>query len=956
MAISFNETFYLEQKLAQLQAAGETGFETTADVQEAFATAGLTAEAHYLQHGASEGLNPSADFDTNVYLDSKLAQLSAAGGFENITTREELAAFLKDSGLSPLEHYNQHGAAEGVSPSAEFNAQAYLANKLADLQANDTDGTYADWTTDELLAFFNDNGLTPLDHYTQFGRVENISPLPVEEGSGLTEVLVNLQQAQADTAASLEGVAAVVNGNLEKPLEGEALETYQEGYTAKQAQTDLAAAKQAVEDAQADVAQAEANLLTAGTVQFSAYAGGVANFDGNVSNTEVQNLVQNIEFITSQTRMTQANLDRAETDAQALVDNDERQYLVDGATAAVVVDAEGSVTAPAGHTAVYTFENEAGETVYTTAANNGAGTSYDFAGIAATKVPEAYDAATGADIVAAGTPVAYDAATGADIVASGTPVSYSEATTDQVVSLATASTDTNAPDPDGNGDYTATIGGTLYTFTVTGRSDGVAGTYTVEPDTTVNVDAQGALTTDANDIDPNGNGTYSVSVDGGLTEVVVTGRDGTAEGTVAPALNFDAQGALTTDANDIDSNGNGTYSVSVDGVLTEVVVTGRDGTAEGTVAPALNFDAQGALTTATDAGVEYTADDLVELQSAAEVQANITTTQNALDSDIAAKGDNEALLVELRDAILAYSAAGNSLTSGDAADIDGQGTSLAVLLETINGAFATEDNEATDTNEREDAIDAIVADFTADLYDLDAELATDENFEPEAAEKAVQDALDAVTNRDELEVAVEDAKAAFEATVTGDILNTVKALQEERDALEQAIVDENSDLADAEAYASDMQDAVDAYEADAGRVEELRTQLEEEFGIANLVDLEAATESGTAGEGDLYLFSENSVSVEMTNFEADDILFLGTGFTQRELGEDDVLADARLGEAGTLEVFFQQDGDDAKLFVEQFEGAGSALNNAEITEITLTGVSVEDLQFENGQVSIIEAA
>jgi len=91
MAISFNETFYLEQKLAQLQAAGEAGFETTADVQEAFAAAGLTAEAHYLQYGASEGLNPSADFDTNVYLDSKLAQLSTAGGFENITTREALA-------------------------------------------------------------------------------------------------------------------------------------------------------------------------------------------------------------------------------------------------------------------------------------------------------------------------------------------------------------------------------------------------------------------------------------------------------------------------------------------------------------------------------------------------------------------------------------------------------------------------------------------------------------------------------------------------------------------------------------------------------------------------------------------------------------------------------------------------------------------------------------------------
>lgn len=130
MAISFNEAYYLEQKLAQLQQAGETGFESTADVQAAFAASGLTAEQHYNQFGTAEGLNPSPEFNTDVYLNQKLAQLQADGeeGFE--TTADVLAAF-QNAGLSPLEHYNQFGAFEAISPNNDFNAEFYLEQKTS---------------------------------------------------------------------------------------------------------------------------------------------------------------------------------------------------------------------------------------------------------------------------------------------------------------------------------------------------------------------------------------------------------------------------------------------------------------------------------------------------------------------------------------------------------------------------------------------------------------------------------------------------------------------------------------------------------------------------------------------------------------------------------------------------------------------------------------------------------
>jgi hypothetical protein len=172
MAISFNEAYYLEQKLAQLQQAGETGFESTADVQAAFAASGLTAEQHYNQFGTAEGLNPSPEFNTDVYLNQKLAQLQADGeeGFE--TTADVLAAF-QNAGLSPLEHYNQFGAFEAISPNNDFNAEFYLEQKLAQLQEAGETGFE---TTDDVLAAFQAAGLSPLDHYNQFGAFEALSP------------------------------------------------------------------------------------------------------------------------------------------------------------------------------------------------------------------------------------------------------------------------------------------------------------------------------------------------------------------------------------------------------------------------------------------------------------------------------------------------------------------------------------------------------------------------------------------------------------------------------------------------------------------------------------------------------------------------------------------------------------------------------------------------------------
>lgn len=122
----------------------------------------------------------------------------------------------------------------------------------------------------------------------------------------------------------------------------------------------------------------------------------------------------------------------------------------------------------------------------------------------------------------------------------------------------------------------------------------------------------------------------------------------------------------------------------------------------------------------------------------------------------------------------------------------------------------------------------------------------------------------------------------------------------------------------------------------------------EEFGV----------ELNTSGVGteadDLFVFADAELDISGFGLQGDDLLYIGEGFTEQRLAGD-VTTD-RLGDSATLEVFFQQDGNNAVIYVENEAFAGNARSDADLTKITLTGVSIDDLQFENGFVSIVEAA
>src|SRR5690554_3087544 len=99
------------------------------------------------------------EFNTEFYLQSKFNQLEAEGLLEEfgLTSVEELATYFAENGVDVKEHYLNYGMSEGINPSAEFDTNAYLEAKLAELQDVEKYGdTYADYTVEEVIAAFQD--------------------------------------------------------------------------------------------------------------------------------------------------------------------------------------------------------------------------------------------------------------------------------------------------------------------------------------------------------------------------------------------------------------------------------------------------------------------------------------------------------------------------------------------------------------------------------------------------------------------------------------------------------------------------------------------------------------------------------------------------------------------------------------------------------------------------------
>jgi len=154
----FDAAYYLAQKAAALtKSTGQTW--TAAQVEVAFAEAGMSPSQHYLLYGYNEGLEPNEFFNKNAYLASKAAAA-------NVTPVEFLNSWKAFSGTNNVFlHYIQYGSFEdGVNPSSGFNDKAYYEAKAA-LVGN---GTTWEQVRDAIKAA----GYNAISHYQEFAAAE----------------------------------------------------------------------------------------------------------------------------------------------------------------------------------------------------------------------------------------------------------------------------------------------------------------------------------------------------------------------------------------------------------------------------------------------------------------------------------------------------------------------------------------------------------------------------------------------------------------------------------------------------------------------------------------------------------------------------------------------------------------------------------------------------------------
>lgn len=145
-------------------------------MKAAFDEAGFTPYTHFEAFGNSvdENISPTSQFDINFYLAAKSLELNdrVYQGKSDWTPEKVMQAF-KDAGITAWDHYQQFGFMEDIAPNENFDSGKYFLAKVAELNSTNYEGR-SDWTVAEVKQAFKDAGLTPVEHYAEYGKAENV--------------------------------------------------------------------------------------------------------------------------------------------------------------------------------------------------------------------------------------------------------------------------------------------------------------------------------------------------------------------------------------------------------------------------------------------------------------------------------------------------------------------------------------------------------------------------------------------------------------------------------------------------------------------------------------------------------------------------------------------------------------------------------------------------------------
>lgn len=352
-------------------------------------------------------------------------------------------------------------------------------------------------------------------------------------------------------------------------------------------------------------------------------------------------------------------------------------------------------------------------------------------------------------------------------------------------------------------------------------------------------------------------------------------------------------------------------------------------------------DAQAALTAAgsyvyTDASPEVTeamiADDREKLAKALQDAEKAINDIPGLKTAVNALLSAEKRLEQAEEAEEAAEATFN----GELGRVNGIDPALGYVL---NAGFDPEDEDELTFVEDGNGDPVIVFDPATNklVVDEDADVDDVEGFDALlAAAQSYYAAAALVDVREERVVEAQARVDGFDAEVDGgtaqDLVDAYTDAQDAVEAFEDAVADYET--------AVELQAALAAHdEAVEGAVEAI-----EELGY-NLVEFDENDEAIGTEDSDVFVYiGADEATIDLFGEVGDDVLFIGTEYTFN--------GDIENGDASVLEVFFTQDGDDVVVTIEQVP-FGTNADTQEIDTIVLTGVSVDNLTFDQGYVQFV---
>ncbi|WP_404375268.1 hypothetical protein [Vreelandella aquamarina] len=162
--------------------------------------------------------------------------------------------------------------------------------------------------------------------------------------------------------------------------------------------------------------------------------------------------------------------------------------------------------------------------------------------------------------------------------------------------------------------------------------------------------------------------------------------------------------------------------------------------------------------------------------------------------------------------------------------------------------------------------------------------------------------------------------------------------------------------AELESFSKVLADYQTAKQA-ADQLDELNTTIDD-LVEAIEEDFEVSIADGTAGtaEDDVFIFEGESAEITSFGAQGEDVLYIGGDYNEVRLEAGVNLEATRQGDASVQDLFIQQVGSDTVISLEGETFEGNATNGFEGSVVTLAGVDASTVQYENGQISIVEVA